>query len=211
MQTKVKEMRERAGLTQKQLADALGITQQSVYYYESGDRDIKSSTLIDMSRILGCTVTELLGLSSSNIIQFNPCKSRPVPVFGSIAAGTPREALAQSDVTHDTPESLCANRENAFWLTVAGNSMNRLFPDGSLVLIDPNDDVRNGDVAVVFVNGDDATLKRVYFEGEAVRLHPESYDPEYRDRVIDATDPDAPEVRVIGKAVSYTAPEGWRA
>lgn len=37
MQTMVKEMRERAGMTQKQLADALGVTQQSVYYYEPGD------------------------------------------------------------------------------------------------------------------------------------------------------------------------------
>ena len=211
MQTKVKVMRERAGLTQKQLAEALGITQQSVYYYESGDRDIKSSILIDMSRILGCTVTELLGLGGPNIIPFNPCRSRPLPVFGSIAAGTPREALTQSDVTHDTPESVCSNRGNAFWLTVSGNSMNRLFPDGSLVLIDSDEEVRNGDVGVVFVNGDDATLKRVYFEYDSIRLHPESYDPEYRDRVIDASDPDAPEVRVIGKAVSYTAPDGWRA
>lgn len=211
MQTKVKEMRERAGLTQKQLADALGITQQSVYYYESGDRDIKSSTLIDMSRILGCTVTELLGLGTANIIQLHACKSYHVPVFGRIAAGTPREALCQSDTMHDTPASIYEGRRNAFWLTVSGNSMNRLFPDGSLVLIDPDEEVCNGDVAVVFVNGDDATLKRIYHEGDSIRLHPESYDPEYRDRVIDATDPDAPEVRVIGKAVSYTAPEGWRA
>lgn len=61
------------------------------------------------------------------------------------------------------------------------------------------------------MNGVECTIKRVYFESETVRLHPESYDPEYRDRVIDASDPDAPEVRVIGKAVSYTAPDGWRA
>ena len=63
----------------------------------------------------------------------------------------------------------------------------------------------------VFVNGDDATLKRVYYDGETVRLHPESYDPEYVDRVIDRSDPEAPELRVVGKAVSYTAPDGWRA
>ncbi len=211
MQTKVKEMRERAGITQKQLAEALGITQQSVYYYESGDRDIKSSILVEMSKVLGCTVTELLGLGTAQIIRAKSCKSYPMPVFGRIAAGTPREALTQSDVMHETPERLYLEHERAFWLTVSGNSMNRLFPDGSLVLIDPDSEVRNGDVAVVFVNGDDATLKRVYHEGDSVRLHPESYDPEYRDRIIDASDPDAPEVRIVGKAVSYTAPDNWRA
>ena len=134
-----------------------------------------------------------------------------MPLFGSISAGTPREALCISDSHHATEESLYRSHPNGFWLTVSGNSMNRLFPDGSLVLIDPDAEVRNGDVGVVFVNGDDATLKRVYFEYDSIRLHPESYDPEYRDRVIDATDPDAPDVRVIGKAVSYTAPDGWRA
>ena len=60
-----------------------------------------------------------------------------LPVFGRIAAGTPREALMQSDQTHDTPESLYAMHKRSFWLIVSGNSMNRLFPDGSLVLIDP--------------------------------------------------------------------------
>ena len=89
--------------------------------------------------------------------------------------------------------------------------MNRLFPDGALVYVDLDAEVRDGDVAVVFVNGDDATVKRIYWEGDAIRLVPESYDPDYRDRVIFANDPDAPEVRVLGKVVSYTAPDRWRA
>ena len=211
MQTMVKEMRERAGMTQKQLADALGVTQQSVYYYESGDRDIKASVLIDMSRILGCTVSELLGFPPAMIVASKASDVRQLPVFGRIAAGTPREALMQSDMTHDTPESLYYAHKESFRLVVSGNSMNRQIPHRSLELIDPTMEVRNGDVGAVFVNGDDATLKRVYFDEGKITLHPESYDPEYKDRVITADDPDAPAVRIIGKAVSYTAPDNWRA
>lgn len=37
------------------------------------------------------------------------------------------------------------------------------------------------------------------------------HDPEYQDRVIDRDDPDAPEVRVLGRAVAYASPDGWRA
>lgn len=211
MQTRVKKMRELAGMTQKQLADALGITQQSVYYYESGDRDIKASVLIDMSKVLGCSVSDILGLTPD--VAKRPLKSRPylAPVFGRIAAGTAREALSVSDTYHCTSAELFEAHKNGFWLVVSGNSMNRLFPDGALVFIDPEEEVRNGDVGVVFVNGDDATIKRVYFEGDSIRLHPESYDPEYMDRVIDSSDPDSPAVRIIGKAVSYSAPDGWRA
>lgn len=57
--------RAKAGMTQKELADALNVTQQTIYYYESGDRDIKGSTLVKMSKVLGCTVSYLLGLSDN--------------------------------------------------------------------------------------------------------------------------------------------------
>lgn len=209
-ENKIAEARIAKGWNQKELAERLGTTQQVVSRYENGERDPKASVIAAMSAELGVTISYLLGLDGAMKAEAGDALSM-LPVFGRIAAGTPREALEQSDTSHWVSPSLVELHPRAFWLTVAGNSMNRLFPDGSLVLIDPESDARNGDIAVVFVNGDDATLKRVYFEGNAIRLHPESYDPEYRDRVIDPSDPDAPEVRIIGKAVSYTAPDGWRA
>ena len=206
------EMRKRAGLTQQQLAEKIGVTQQTIWYYENGRREMKSSVLVELSKALGCSVSELLGLGNMRgVVNTSPSPSRQIPLVGRIAAGTPREAIYQAGETHDAPEALWQAHPNGFWLTVSGNSMNRLFAEGTLVLIDPDEEVRNGDVGVVFVNGDDATLKRVYYDGETVRLHPESYDTEYVDRVIDRGDPDAPDVRVLGKAVSYTAPDGWRA
>lgn len=212
MENRIAEMRNKKGMTQKDLASALNVAQQTVWYYENGQRDIKASTLIAISEILGCTVSQLLGIENvDGVLAASKSGSKMVPVVGRVAAGTPREALQVSDQYHATEESLYSAHPNAFWLRVSGNSMNRLFPDGALVLIDPDEEVRNGDVAVVFVNGDDATLKRIYFEGHSVRLHPESFDSEYMDRIIDGSDANAPDVRLLGKAVSYTAPEGWRA
>ena len=206
---RIAEARTAKGWTQSDLAKKIGTTQQQIARYESGENDVKSSVIIKMSEALGVTISYLLGLGEdSGVIQMRRSPSHPMPVVGRIAAGTPREAIYQ---TGDAPESLWEAHSGGFWLIVSGNSMNRLFAEGTLVLIDPDEEVRNGDVAVVFVNGDDATLKRVYFDGETVRLHPESYDPEYIDRVIDRSDPDAPDVRIVGKAVSYAAPDGWRA
>ena len=202
-------LRERSGLTQQQISERIGVTVTGYQNWEYGKTPIKATALRKLSKLFGCTTDYILGLSET--ITAVPSKSHPLPVFGRIAAGTPREALEQSSMVHDTPQSLYELHSESFWLTVSGNSMNRLFPDGSLVLIDPTEEVRNGDVGVVFVNGDDATLKRVYFEGGSIRLHPESYDHEYTDRVIDGSDPDAPEVRIVGKAVSYAAPDNWRA
>ena len=209
---KIAEARKAKGWNQQELAEKIGTTQQVISRYESGDRDPKASVIAAMSSALGVTVSYLLGMDEDpNVIQMRRSPSHPMPVVGRIAAGTPREAIYQAGETHDAPESLWEAHPDGFWLEVSGNSMNRLFPEGTLVLVDPDEEVRNGDVAVVFVNGDDATLKRVYYDGEVVRLHPESHDPEYIDRVIDRGDPDAPDVRIVGKAVSYAAPDGWRA
>ena len=209
---KIAEARKAKGWNQQDLAEKIGTTQQVISRYESGDRDPKASVIAAMSSALGVTVSYLLGMDEDpNVIQMRRSPSHPMPVVGRIAAGTPREAIYQTGETHDAPESLWEEHPGGFWLEVSGNSMNRLFPEGTLVLVDPDEEVRNGDVGVVFVNGDDATLKRVYFDGESVRLHPESHDPEYQDRVIDREDPDAPEVRVLGRAVAYASPDGWRA
>ena len=199
------------GWSQKDLAKKIGTTQQQIARYESGANDVKSSVLLKLSAALGVTVSYLLALDDDpSFVSVVSSDTVPVPVLGRIAAGTPRAAFSQSDDYHDTQRGLVASHPNAFWLVVAGNSMNRLFLEGALVLVDPDSEVRSGDVAAIFVNGDDATIKRVYFEDGTVRLHPESWDPEYRDRTIDPSDPDAPAVRVIGRAVSYTAPDGWR-
>ena len=206
----LKIARKNAGMTQAQAAEAGGIALSTLRRWEQGvnEPDINSiNKLADLYH------------TSTDVLLDSPFAHRGVvsitnataPLFGRIAAGTPREALKVAEEEHWVSPKLKERYPDAFWLRVSGNSMNRLFADESLVLIAPREEVRDGDVAVVFVNGDDATLKRVYFEGAAIRLHPESYDPEYRDRVIDSSDPDAPEVRIIGKAVSYTAPEGWRA
>lgn len=209
---KIAEARRAKGWSQTDLAKRIGTTQQQIARYESGANDVKSSVLLKMSCALGVTISYLLGVDSdSGYIEAIPARSYALPIVGRIAAGAAREAIGQSDETRQTTEEIYSDHPNGFWLIVAGNSMNRLFPEGTLVLVDPDLEVHNGDVAALFVNGDDATLKRVYFDGTSVTLQPESYDPEYLPRTIDRDDPEAPAVRMIGKAVAFTSPANWRA
>lgn len=60
----VKKARELAGMSQRDLAEALNIAQQSVYYYESGARDIKASMLLKIANVTGVTVSYLLGTTN---------------------------------------------------------------------------------------------------------------------------------------------------
>lgn len=203
--------REAIGWSQQELAAALHSSQGTVSRYEIGSRVPDYDRIREISDVSGISVAFLMGLSDD---PFSEPSRGPVymrPMLGRIAAGTPRAAIEQADERHETSSALYQDHPRGFWLQISGNSMNRLFPDGALVYVDPEARVSNGDVAVIFVNGDDATCKRIFWERDAIRLKPDSWDRDYQDRLIFANDPDAPEVRVLGKVVSYAAPDGWRA
>lgn len=62
MKTRVADARIRAGLTQQEAADGLGMTLQGYQYYEYGNRDIKASIIKKMCALFGCSATFILGL-----------------------------------------------------------------------------------------------------------------------------------------------------
>lgn len=210
MKYRIREARERLGWTQAELAKKMGTTQQTIQRYEAGSVDVNSSKLVKLAKILGTTVDYLIGIPT-NAVHARP-GGVPRPVIGRISAGPFGTVYEESGEELDVPDDVWECHRQGFWMRVSGNSMNRLFAEGSMVYVDPACEVRNGDVGVACVNGDEGTVKRIFFEpNNVVRLHPESYDPEYRDRVIDEDDPDSPSFHIEGKVVSYRAPMGWRA
>ena len=95
---------------------------------------------------------------------------RELPLFGYIAAGRPID-VDVSDETITVPEHLTSRGEN-YVLKVRGDSMieDGIF-DGDLVIISRRERADNGEMVVANVNGE-VTLKRLYKEGERVRLQP---------------------------------------
>jgi repressor LexA len=95
---------------------------------------------------------------------------RELPLFGYIAAGRPLE-VDVSDETIAVPEHLTTRGEN-YVLKVRGDSMidDGIF-DGDLVIISRREQAYNGEMVVANVSGE-VTLKRIYREGERVRLQP---------------------------------------
>ena len=95
---------------------------------------------------------------------------RELPLFGYIAAGRPLD-VDVSDETIAVPEHLTSRGEN-YVLKVRGDSMvDDGILDGDLVIIARRQEAGNGDMVVANVNGE-VTLKRLYREGERVRLQP---------------------------------------
>ena len=105
-----------------------------------------------------------------------------VPVLGYIAAGEPTPVPTQESWSSyeaidelDVPQGLLGEvPADAYALRVKGTSMiDALVDDGDVVIVRPVDSVKNGDMVVAWLQTEkEVTLKRLYYEGERVRLQP---------------------------------------
>lgn len=130
-----------------------------------------------------------------------------VPVYGRIAFAQPLEAMPVEDEYWLPPDVLAAH-PSAFFLRVHGESMNRVLPDGTLALIDPGAEVRNGDIAAVHIDGQDATIKHYFRGSNTVTLAPDSNDESFTDLIFDYSKPGTEEVTPIGRKVWQLVPYG---
>ena len=108
-----------------------------------------------------------------------------LPLLGSIPAGPLSEAVAQAAEIIE-PGNLLAHRAGDFLLRVHGESMiGDGILDGDLVLLRPDVEVPHRAIAAVCVGDDrEGTLKRVFYEGERVRL--KASNPAYKDMTVPA-------------------------
>lgn len=212
----IRRYRKQASLTQEQLAKLVGVGRTSVTQWENDEQKPLMGNVQKLAAALGVLSSEIVAEDTEPSLPTNAIRAipggTPRPVIGRISAGDFGTVYEETGESLNVDDDVFVEHKHGFWMKVRGNSMNRLFAEGTMVYIDPNDEVRNGDVGVACVNGDEGTVKRIFFEPNgSVRLHPESYDPEYRDRIVDKSDPDSPSFQIEGKVVAYRSPLCWRA
>ncbi len=102
----------------------------------------------------------------------NAPAARIVPLMGSIAAGRPIEAVAVPE-TLTVPEDLLPGGGDYYTLRVQGESMiDEHIADGDYVIVESRDHAADGQTVVALVDGENVTLKKLYREGDKVRLQP---------------------------------------
>ena len=121
------------------------------------------------------------------------------PVYGQISAGQPNwaEECIEGRLPIDSELMGIVNPEEHFFLRVNGESMNNVVKNGAFALIHKQDMVEDGEIAVVLVNGYDATLKRFTKKGDVVVLEPDSSDTSFKTQIYDKSTP----IKILGKYV----------
>lgn len=95
-----------------------------------------------------------------------------LPLVGTIAAGSPIEAIEDKDATMSVPQEM-VGRKNAYVLKVRGDSMiESLIADGDYVVVEKTDYAKDGDMVVALLEDGTATLKKMYKRKNFVRLQP---------------------------------------
>ncbi|MBR4113789.1 MAG: helix-turn-helix domain-containing protein [Anaerotignum sp.] len=118
----------------------------------------------------------------SDAILYQERPSRPIPIIGAINCGVPLLAEDNIEGYHETSLQDITSGETYFWLRAKGNSMvNVGIHEGDLLLIRQQNDVDSGDIAVVSIDENDATLKRVIKKENALILQPEN--PAYETKI----------------------------
>lgn len=191
----LKILRERKQLTQQQLADKLDISRSTVGMYENGSREPDFETLELIADFFNVNMDRLIG-------NLNPTDKRIIPVLGYVRAGLPIEAVENILDYEEISEDM-ARQGEYFALKIKGDSMEPRMREGDVVIIKKQNIVDNGDIAVVLVNGNDATVKKFFKYDNGVNLisfnsnyEPFTYTPEQVNNL---------PVQVIGKVVELRA------
>ena len=188
---RVRELRIRAGLQQKELAILAGVSHPTVSDWETGKKNPSGERLKKLSQIFGVDNATILGYDPLYI----PIQRNAVPIVGEIACGTPITAEENIEGYADVPDGIRAD----FALICKGDSMEPTFKTGDIVLIRKQPDVEDGQIAAVSIDGE-ATLKHVYHQQDGFLLVADNpaYSPIYA-----RADSDK-EIIVHGLAVGYT-------
>lgn len=199
------ERRKQLGYTQKEIANMVNVSEATVSRWESGEianmrRDRISvyakALKVDPSFIMTGERGDEYDSLMQKVGAMPLSITGTIPVLGRVAAGMPLYAQEniESYISVDYP-----NPNEYTALRVNGDSMNAArIDDGDIIIIRKQDIVENGEIAVVIVNGDDATVKRYHRDGNIVTLTPQSYNPEHTVQIYSLKD--VP-IRIFGKVV----------
>lgn len=200
----IKKLREKHNLSQKELGEIAGVSDKAVSTWENGLKEPRMGAIQKIADHFGILKSDII--EDKNIFR-NKLNGDSVqmPLLGSIAAGIPLEMVPVKEMVN-VPKEVSEMYPNAFLLQISGDSMNKVVPSDALALIDPTQEIRNGDIAAVSVNGYDATLKRFYKFQNGITLEPESYNPNNKTQFYDSNNCEINQIHIKGKLVWYMAP-----
>lgn len=199
---RLKQSRLSAGLYQKELAKKLNLSASAYGYYEQGKCVPDAETLKRISEELKVSVDYLLGNTNDPKLKQGKESPLKVPVLGHVQAGVPLEAITDIIDWEEVSADMALAGE-LFALQIKGNSMEPKMSEGDVIIVRQQPMVENGEIAVVLINGDEATCKKVKRIDSGLVLS--GLNPNFEPLFFSNSDIESLPVQIIGKVIELRA------
>lgn len=198
---RIKEIREKSGMSQVDFADKINVSKQTLYKYENNlITNIPSDKIEATAKIGNVSPAFLMGWEQPN--SNKPSKGVVINVLGRVAAGIPIEAIEDIIDTEEITEEM-AKTGNFFGLKIKGDSMEPKISENDVVIVRQQDDAESGDIVIATINGNEATCKRLRKYRDGIELI--SNNPSYEPKFFSNEEIESKPVRIIGKVVELRA------
>ena len=211
----LKCLREEAELTQEQLAEVIGVTENSIWNWEKGSisKPRQPEAIAKLRKYFNVTDEELFGYNDGYYSKKYGLTRHPkgamapnqeprkayAPLLGRVHAGDAQEPdILNNEIP--IPWEIWDGHKNGYFLEVEGTCMNRVYPEGCYVFIDPDRTPQNGSIAVVSIDDMDYIMRRLYVGSSSLMLVAQSFDDGWEDIIIQG---DARTVKMVGTVVWY--------
>lgn len=191
----LKSYRKEANLSQKELAQMLDVSQSTVAMWEGGKNSPKYNTLVRLASILNVSIDYLTGNRAGKI-------SKDIPVLGYVRAGIPTYAVEEV-LSYENILVSPYDPDEYFGLIIKGSSMAPRMMEGDCVIVKKSSAFISGDICVVLVGDNDATVKKVVKTDSGIMLIPLNSD--YQTLYYSFEDMERIPVCVIGKVTELRA------
>ena len=190
----LKRLRNQKGLSQEELGKKIGVSKSTIAMWEAGRREPKDYETLEI-------IADFFNVNMEVLLngRLSPIK---IPVLGRVIAGVPIEAVEEI-LDYEEISRAMAKQGDFFALQVKGDSMEPKFSAGDVVIVRKQEDVDSGDIAIVLVNGNEATVKKIKKFPGGINLVPSNSNYEvttYTNEQIETLP-----VRIIGKVVELRA------
>lgn len=163
---KLKDLRKKSGYSQEEIGKILSVSKSAVGMWEASQRTPDPQTLKKLAKIYNVDANYFFGF------DFPPASPTKVPVLGYVAAGIPIEAITEVMDYEDLSPEMVKDGSEYFGLKIKGDSMEPKISDGDVVIVRKQEDVDSGQIAIVGVNGEEATCKKVMKQEGGILLQP---------------------------------------
>ncbi|MBR2502511.1 MAG: helix-turn-helix domain-containing protein [Oscillospiraceae bacterium] len=194
----IKKRRKELNITLEEIGDYVGVSKATVQRWETGGiSNMRQDRIKKLSEILRLEPTAFIGGNSGETSAFVK-----IPVLGRVAAGVP--ITAQEDVIgYEKVPAEWVQNSTLFALKLKGDSMEPRMANGDVVIVRKQDNIESGEVAIVMVDNQEATCKKVVKHSDGLVLI--SNNPKYAPVFFTIDEIEHRPVKILGRVIELRA------